>query len=61
MRKEVKFPIAAVFSLLNVLIRLINIFYTCTRIGGMPMSEVLRVAVLSIFCLLYTSPSPRDG
>ena len=52
MRKEVKFPIAAVFSLLNVLIRLINIFYTCTRIGGMPMSEVLRVAVLSILLLV---------
>lgn len=52
MRKEVKFPIAAVFSLLNVLIRLINIFFTYTRMGGMPMPEVLRAAVLPILSLV---------
>lgn len=52
MRKEVKFPIAAVFSLLNVLIGLINIFYTFTRIGGMPTSTVVRASVWCIITLL---------
>ena len=52
MRKEVKFPIAAVFSLLNVLLGLINIFYTFTRIGGMPTSTVVRASVWCIITLL---------
>lgn len=52
MKKEVKFPIAAVFSLLNVLIGLINIFFTYTRMGGMPMPEILRISVLSILSLI---------
>lgn len=52
MKKEVKFPIAAVFSLLNVLIGLINIFFSYTRMGGITIPEVLRAAVLPILSLV---------
>ena len=52
MKKEVKFPIAAVFSALNVLIGLINIFFTYTRMGGIPMSAVLRSAVWASLSLI---------
>lgn len=54
-KKEVKFPIAAVFSTLNVLIGLINIFVTYTtytRIIGIPMSEVHRAVAGSILSLV---------
>ena len=54
-KKEVKFPIAAVFSTLNVLIGLINIFVTYTtytRIIGIPMSEVHRAVAWSILSLV---------
>ena len=51
-KREIAFPIAAVFSLLNVLIGLINIFFTYTRMGGMPMPEILRISVLSILSLI---------
>jgi hypothetical protein len=51
MKKEVKFPIAAVFSTLNVLIGLINIFFTYTRMGGIPMQAVPRAVVLTILSL----------
>lgn len=51
MKREVKFPIAAVFCLLDVLVRLINIFFSYARMGGMPMPEILRAAVLPILSL----------
>lgn len=50
-KKEVKIPIAAVFSTLNVLIGLINIFVTYTtytRIIGIPMSEVHRAVACPV-------------
>lgn len=53
--KQIKFPIAAVFSTLNVLIGLINIFVTYTtytRIIGIPMSEVHRAVAGSILSLV---------
>lgn len=54
-KKEVKIPIAAVFSTLNVLIGLINIFVTYTtytRIIGIPMSEVHRAVAWSVLSLV---------
>ena len=54
-KKEVKFPIAAVFSTLNVLIGLINIFVTYTtytRIIGIPTSEVHRAVAWSVLSLV---------
>lgn len=47
MKKEVKFPIAAVFSTLNVLIGLINIIFIYIRMGGIAMPAAL-ITILSI-------------
>lgn len=52
MKKEVKFPIAAIISTLNVLIGLINIFFTYSQIGGMPMPAVLNAMVWTILSLV---------
>lgn len=54
-KKEIAFPIAAVFSTLNVLVWLISIFVTYTtytRIIGIPMSEVHRAVAGSILSLV---------
>lgn len=52
MKKEIKFPMAAFFSALNVLVRLINIFFTYARMGGMPMTAMLNVMVRPIVSLV---------
>ena len=54
-KKEIAFPIAAVFSTLNVLVWLISIFVTYTtytRIIGIPMPEVYRAVAWSVFSLV---------
>lgn len=46
-KREIAFPIAAIFSTLSVLIGLINIFFIYTRMSGIAMSATL-IAILSL-------------